>query len=225
MATAGPNSASTIADVSGVGTRTWSNPTNAASQNDSYATVSGPNSGGSPFISHWLKFTGFGFSIPSGTTINGIKVEIDRNYVEDFGTPADNALRLVRAGVIESVNHSSPGWQQTSSSLPNNDTNLYDVIGSSADLWGAAWSYSDINDSGFGFALSVSMGKNDVVYVDHVRITIDYSVAGGGLFSMSRLDGLTSAGPTNFNRLARSRPRLWAPRRPQVLVPALILGV
>lgn len=39
MASQGPLSPSTIADVSGVGTRVWSSPSNAVSQNDTYASV------------------------------------------------------------------------------------------------------------------------------------------------------------------------------------------
>ena len=195
MTTAGPNSPSTIVDAAGVGSRTWSNPGSAASQNDTYASVSGGSSAG-PFTSRWLKCTGFGFSIPGGSTIDGIKVEIDRYKVEDFGTTSDSALRLVRAGTIESANHSSPGdWQDGS------DTNTYDVIGGPADKWGASWSPSDINDSGFGFAMSVTLGKQDVAYVDHVRMTVTYTAASGGIFTVTSCVGIGCTGPKNFVRL------------------------
>ena len=173
MAAEGPLSPSTIADVSGVGTRVWSSPSNAVSQNDTYASVTTANN--STGISHWLQATNFGFSIPGGATINGVTVEIDRFAVEDFGPTVDSALRLVRAGTIETSNHSSPGWGQNGA-----DGNVYDVIGGIADLWGASWSATDINDTGFGFAMSVSLGKNDVANVDHIRITVTYTVAASG---------------------------------------------
>lgn len=45
---------------------------------------SGKDSDGSN-ISHYLKATGFGFSIPSGSTINGILVEIKEHGYSSFG--------------------------------------------------------------------------------------------------------------------------------------------
>lgn len=51
----------TLADDAAVGTVAWSNPSNAASSNDSYATASG--AGGT---THYLKATNFGFAIPAG---------------------------------------------------------------------------------------------------------------------------------------------------------------
>lgn len=61
----------TQADLAGVGTITWSNPTNAASSNNSYATAAAGTS-------HYLRFSNFGFAIPTDATINGIQVGIER---------------------------------------------------------------------------------------------------------------------------------------------------
>ena len=61
----------TQADLAGVGTITWSNPTNAASSNNSYATAAAGTS-------HYLRFSNFGFAIPTGATINGVTVGIER---------------------------------------------------------------------------------------------------------------------------------------------------
>lgn len=75
--TVGPNSPTGGADDSSVGTITWSNPTRIVSSNDSYATAGLDDNQ----ISHYLKATNFGFSIPSGAVINGITAEIEKNHL------------------------------------------------------------------------------------------------------------------------------------------------
>src|SRR5437870_5126048 len=64
--------AGTCVDDSGIGTVAWVNPGNATTSDNVYATATpgGPNK-----ASHFLKCTGFGFSIPSNATIQGIQVE------------------------------------------------------------------------------------------------------------------------------------------------------
>jgi len=165
MATAGPNSGSTFADDAGVGTVAWTNPGNAAASDDSRAeaTLTGTHS-------HYLKATGFGFSIPAGATINGITVEIERHYTT-IGV-FDNRIRLVRAGTIESTNKTIGAWP--------NGTDAYQTAGSSSDLWGSSWSSTDINDSGFGVAIAATgFGPGaGTAKIDHIRITVNYTVGG-----------------------------------------------
>ena len=71
MASEGPNDPGTITNVA-YGTQAWANPSNAGSSNDSYATrtLSG--------VSDYLRATNFGFAIPSGATIDGILVEVEK---------------------------------------------------------------------------------------------------------------------------------------------------
>ena len=70
--TAGPNNPSTGANNSSIGSRSWSSTNNVVSSNDSYATVSLSRNQ----TSNYLMATGFGFSIPTGATINGITVTV-----------------------------------------------------------------------------------------------------------------------------------------------------
>ena len=169
MATAGPNSPSTIVDDSSVGTETWSNPGNAAASDDSRATVT-VGAGVTP--SHYLKATNFGFAIPAGATINGITVEVELSATQ-LNRVTDNAVRIVKGGTIGSTDKSSGTTWPT--------TEAYRTYGGAADLWGETWAYSDINDSTFGFAIScgaTGSGTRDG-QVDHIRITIDYTAGGG----------------------------------------------
>ena len=161
----GPNSAGTGADDSSVGTVAWTNPGNITSSNDSDASIAIL---GSSLISHYLKATNFGFSIPTTATIDGITVEVERS---DPNTDTrDYQVRIVKGGTIGTTDRAETGaWPAT---------DAYQTYGGSTDLWGETWTPSDINGSTFGFAISVeeisgiSFGSPTV---DHIRITIDYT--------------------------------------------------
>lgn len=186
MASEGPNSPGTVADEAGVGTETWTNPSNATSSNDSRASVTVK-----AFVfpeSHYLKATNFGFSIPAGATIDGIVVEIERyrSGGGGAGTCADYRVRIVKGGTIGSTDKSS-GVNWTG-------TEAYFTYGGSSDLWGETWSESDIEDSGFGVALAVGQGSgsadDSICQVDHMRITVHYTEAGGAAATCMALLGV-----------------------------------
>ncbi len=51
------------------------------------------------------------------------------------------------------------------------------IYGGPTELWGEQWTAADINDPGFGAALSATyefMAGNDWAKVDTVSITVDY---------------------------------------------------
>lgn len=161
MASQGPNSPGTLADDGSVGSTAWSNPTNAAASDDSRATcggVSGP--------SHYLKATNFGFSIPSSATIVGIEVSIERSAASASPAVTDNRVNLVLAGTIQSYNNADPDQWPTSDAA--------EIHGGATDLWNqVGLTPADINDSGFGCALSANMANN-TARVDHITITVYY---------------------------------------------------
>ena len=123
--------------------------------------------------SHYLKATNFGFTIPTGVIITGIKVEI-----EQMGAPylvgetpstsiisTDSEIRIVNAsGVIGTVNQSTGAVQ------PASDT--YITYDSQGRQFGQPWTPADINDADFGVVYSVKgLGT---VSVDHIQISVDY---------------------------------------------------
>lgn len=172
MASQGPNSGGTFANDASYGTTAWTSPSNAASSNNSYASVllSSFNS------SQYLKATNFGFSIPSGATIDGIVVEVELK-ASSVGYIRDSSVKIVKGGTASGTDKKrSPGvfW-------PNTDTVI--TYGGSTDLWGLSWSDTDINASDFGLAFSPSVdtGKTSITaYIDHIRITVYYTTGGGG---------------------------------------------
>lgn len=167
-ATSGPNNPSTGANDVSVGTVAWSNTGNIFTSNNVYATVSLPTSGN---ISNYLKATGFGFAIPAGATIDGITISVERKS-GNANKFRDSAIRIIKGGVISSTNRAS------ATSYPTSDTVA--IYGGPADLWGETWTPSDINNSNFGVAFSstrYASGGNSVVSVDHITITVTYTVA------------------------------------------------
>ncbi len=83
-------------------------------------------------------------------------------------------MRIVKGGTIGSTDKgSATNW-------PTSDASVN--YGGAADLWGESWSYSDINDSGFGAALAAaSTGSGTrTARIDLITITVAYTEAAGG---------------------------------------------
>jgi hypothetical protein len=143
---------------------------------DTYATASTTIRAST---THYLKATNFGFSIPSGATINGILVEIERKKTGS-ALIKDSSVKIVKSdGTIGSTNQAD-----TVNDWPTSDT--YKSYGSSSDLWGETWAYSDINDIDFGVVLSDTQGKYMVASVDHIRITVYYTAGEGSPIYLGR---------------------------------------
>jgi hypothetical protein len=167
MASSGPNSGSSAANVSDSGFA-WTNPSNALTADGSSATAS-PLSGES---TDWLQVTGFGFSIPAGATVNGVVVEvkIGASATDAFDT---TAVQLVTGGAAEGVTRSDSG------NIPT--TAAYVSVGGPTDLWGGTWTPAKVNAATFGAWVKTfaDAGPPAVVSIDHVRVTVYYTAAGG----------------------------------------------
>lgn len=150
-----------------IGTDNWSNAADAVSSNNQYSTVN-LNDGE---VSNYLRCFDYGFTIPSGAVINGIIVSIERRS-SNANTHRDSQVRLLKAGVIGATNRA------TATIYPTGDT--YEDHGGAADLWGDTWSAADINDPNFGVVFAAikytTAGGNRTVRVDHIAITVDYTV-------------------------------------------------
>lgn len=163
----GPNSPGTVVDDATIGTLVWNDP-NYAKVSDGIFAYAFPTGG--PFTTHYLKATNFGFSIPVGSTINGIYVEIEK--LKHSGVSAKDAfVRIVKAdGSIGITNKAD-----TISDWPIVET--YTPYGGISDLWGEAWTPADVNSPNFGVALSAVVSGPGLgsAYVDYIRITISYT--------------------------------------------------
>ena len=168
MANTAATSPGTMADDATVGTVAWSNPDNAKVSDNAYATYTTTFT---TRTTHYLKATNFGFSIPTGATINGILVEVERKYSGNGVADGPLGNAIIKADGTLTSGASYVGWSTTEQ---------YDSYGGSTDLWGETWTAEDINDVDFGFAMyAVINGNFDsggaTASVDHIRTTIYYT--------------------------------------------------
>lgn len=172
MASAGPNSPGSGTSDGTIGDTDWSNPSNIMASDNSYATVS--LDGGSGETTSYLVAGDMGFSIPTGATIDGILVEWECKKNDFLESVVDNESRLFLSDAIAGDDKASATeWALT-------DT--YRSYGGSSDTWGLTPTAEQINSSGgFGAAISaVAVGPPTAASVDHCRMTVYYTEAGGG---------------------------------------------
>ena len=176
MASEGPNNPGTMADDSAIGDLTWSNVDNAKTSDNSYSNASTVGIEPGNQFSHYLKATNFGFSIPSGATIDGIEVKIEAKKTQSTGGGQDDVVKIVKSD-------GSIGTADKSTDTEYTTSDVIRTYGGSSDLWSETWSDTDINDIDFGVVLAiiVSRGKGaQTVAVDHITITVTYTEAAGG---------------------------------------------
>lgn len=168
----------------------WQNTSNGSSQNDTYTSLlftdGSNNIQPSPLSispadqTNYLVCKNLDTNIPSGASIEGIQIYIDRyNSFTGDGTVTinDDAIYLTKNGTDTVGNNKSTG--ATWASL---DTNTYDSYGGVSDLWGASWTASEINDDNFGVMISPNLaydsgsGENGSdVKIDHVYVEITFT--------------------------------------------------
>ena len=123
--------------------------------------------------SNYLKCTGFGFSIPTGSAINGITSTVVVNCSKN-NQCEDASVKIVKAGAITGTDHAgnnpSKFW-----GLPQTRT-----YGGAADLWGATWFATDIDAANFGLGISASNKKGGgtatTATVTSINVAADYTL-------------------------------------------------
>ena len=146
----------------------WTSISNAAVSDNNYATF-GDLTGGSGSHTDYLAASNFGFDIPAGTSITGIKVEIECS--DPNARTSDYSVRLIQKGAVTGDDMATG----TAYSVSDN----YMVYGGENDLWGSAWTYKHINDAQFGVAVAAQRNLDDPVVtagrINSIRITVYFS--------------------------------------------------
>lgn len=187
MAVTAWKTAGTVSNLTGVGTLAWVADdsgtalagTEVSSDNNVYAGIIPATAG----VSNYLRATNFGFTstdIPVGSSIDGFEIEVIQFR---SGTPVvvSTQVFLVKSSAVVGSNFGTTAdWAVTETAV---------VYGSSTQLGGTSWSQSDVTSSGFGAALSVTLGAgiapiNRVQLVEQVRVRAYYTV--GAAFDPKR---------------------------------------
>ena len=152
------------------GAEDWVSPDNAKTSNDAYSSVSLPKIAGASDI---LLAGDYGFSIPSGATIDGIEVKIEHKGGA-AGSIADVYVQLTKASILVGDNKASASkWATSDGEI------TYPASGGATDKWGTTWTVADINNEiGLGLRAQNSNADNAVTaYVDCISIRIYYTEA------------------------------------------------
>lgn len=161
MGTYGPNAGATFTSDATLGVVAWTNPTNAAVQDATYATAVLLLSQ----ISNYLKVTGFGFAIPADATISGVTVNIRRSG-NTLNATQDDSVKLVQGGTIAGNEKASGSLWATSDATA--------TYGSSTDLWGLTLVPADVNLSTFGVGIAALAALAGTAQIDYVSVTVAF---------------------------------------------------
>lgn len=154
----------TVATSNAIGTVDWTTPDNIKVDDSTSANV---DFGASERGTYYLKATNFGFALPANSDITGIVVTVkelnDKGSVSHYAK--DVNVKLIKAGTIQTTNKGT--------NTDRVETVTTTTYGGINDLWGDTWTYSDINNSGFGVAISY-LGKGSIINIYSVKITVYY---------------------------------------------------
>ncbi len=170
MSTTGAKAPGTLADDASFGAIAWTNPGNAASSDNVYATAAFTGAG----TSHYLKATNFGFSIPSDARINGVTTTIERACAAG-GVVTDNFVFLVVAGVVQQTGKNQ--YRPEAWSTVGDEVVTY---ASPSDQWAIALTPAIVNASGFGVAIAARKfnGGAHTASIDAITLTVYYQRPG-----------------------------------------------
>lgn len=162
---------STTESVDRDGKNPWNDPERVQASDDERASCIVEAS----TYSDWLRCTNFGFAlgdIPSGSTIDGIEVKVERKALTGY-TIKDSALYLRKTACQVGDNKAEDVYWVTS------DTEV--TYGGAEDTWNSGLTDADIRDSGFGIDFSArnTTGANRNAYVDCVWTRIYYTSSVG----------------------------------------------
>ncbi len=116
---------------------------------------------------------GFGLSIPTGATIDGIEATINWEG-QAAGDGILKAAQLYYSG--------APYGTAKSLNIYNNNYFTQTLLGSASDSWGATLTPAIVNSSGFGFQISVQTVNTGTTrsFFDWWQLKVYYTLGGGG---------------------------------------------
>ena len=166
MATAGPNSPGTQGGGTG-----WTNPGNILASDDSRASITLAPLGGSETL--WAK--NFGFTVPTGATIDNIEVEVEGQ--QDISSPNGGFIPQI----TKNNGSSFTDWSASGFLAFDIGADSYKSRSGPLSSWGSiSLTAAEVNSANFGVGVRCDAGfaSGDCTYqVDHIRVTITYTEA------------------------------------------------
>jgi hypothetical protein len=162
----------------------WNSPSSAKFSDNAYAsfTYSGPfgfdpiSGTGATFA--YFDATNLYLKVPTGATINGIGISIERqgSYVEGNIDVYDDHIYLIYNGSVISNNKSTAAsWADSLDQLDK-----FPSSGTETDLWGASLTDTIVNNSGFGIRIGAKatysgQSLTGLPKIDQVSVVVFYT--------------------------------------------------
>ena len=141
---------------------TWTNPSNAYTDNATYATTT--------VVGQIQAYKVFGNTsitqlIPNGSVIVGVEV-----YANGKGNAANMEIATALSW---DDGYSYTNWK---TGTPNNGSDTTITFGGSTNLWGHAWTYGELWDDFFGVLIKCSsLGSGSTYSLDHLSVKFYYN--------------------------------------------------
>lgn len=183
MASQGPLFPGTVTTAVGAaGAEDWVTPNNIKVDDGTEAQIIAATFD-SPDQSFELTAANFGFTVPTGATIDGLVVEIDRRCFA--GSAQDNNVVVVHQFGVSSDKATATAWPATLAVAS---------YGSAADVWGLTATPAMVNDPAFGVTLvALATAVNTDIAVDFIRMTVHYTPAGAAVLTGTAVPSATEA--------------------------------
>lgn len=161
-------SALLVSNATSSGSVSWTSLASISLSDNSYATVTTSGAQQSHRIQPLSFFNPVANNVPTGATITGIMVYVERkasvgNSVKDF------AVQLLKAGVTVGTTKSLDEYWTTSDATV--------VYGSPTDTWGTTWTVTDINAINTGLDFSVTTQGVATASIDQIRMVVYYTLS------------------------------------------------
>jgi hypothetical protein len=152
------------------------NPTRVYTDNNSFATDANSGSGNGTLCTGTDKdkhrFYNYGFSLPSGGTINGIEVRLDAKIDSQVGAPFMCVQLSWNGGT---------SWTTAKSTAMLNTSEGTFILGGSADTWGRTWSDTNFSDANFRVrVINVASNTSRTFSLDWAAVKVYYSAGASG---------------------------------------------
>lgn len=153
------------------GTLSWTNISNATGWDGNYASCDGLTSSAS---SRWLKWTNFGFNIPSNAVITGVLIQ-----VRGYGSTTEARIANARLVVNNTITGSNIATNVALGATAHISSGV--SLGNMSTMGGVSLTPDDVNSPGFGVAIQCnsSVTTARTAYISAVRVVVYYRTSYG----------------------------------------------
>lgn len=166
----------------------WTNPTYGYADDSKYAVTT------YSLYGYRQSYENFNFSIPSGSTINGIEVSV-KGKTDSGDAPVGFNVYNTSAGswATEYLGEYGVGgiWNTTESTV---------TYGSSSYLWDKSWTSSDFTNANFSAYITSVDERSNIWMLNHITVKVYYTVSGPA--NVKTYKGLASASVKTCKGLA-----------------------